>query len=225
MASTERMVQVKQGQTLLFEGDSMTSRLAPPAHDNWPFLRLMHWHRSYADIMQEWLFCNRPELDLKFRNSAVGGSSAGQILARFDAVVPVVRPDWIIMTTAHNDAAREIPLPQFREELTTYATRARDLCGARLFIVGGFAPCPGSPADHVERWPRLGGYYGVAREVAEAQQGAWLDLSEPLLAKTQALHRQCELHTIYSDGVHYNEVGNQIVAFLILEAMGLLSLH
>ena len=139
---------ISQGQTILFEGDSLTSRNSPPAHDTWPFLRLMNWDRTYADVIQEWLFANRPELDLKFRNSAVGGSSAGQILGRFDAIVPAVRPNWTIMTTAHNDAARKIPLEQFRNELSACASKARETCGARLFITGGFKPCPGLPADH-----------------------------------------------------------------------------
>jgi lysophospholipase L1-like esterase len=213
---------IEKGQTILFEGDSLTSRLTPPAHDNWPFLRLMSWHRTYADIMQEWLFCNRPELDLKFRNSAVGGSSAGEILARFDLIVPVVRPNWIIMTTAHNDVARQVPLDQFHRELTTYSTRARQTCGARLAVIGGFLPCPTLPAESMLLRPEMADYYRTARQAAESTGGVWLDIGPSLLAKATLLYQQHPLHTIYSDGGHFNEVGNQIVAFLVLEAMGML---
>jgi lysophospholipase L1-like esterase len=212
---------IQPNQTILFEGDSLTSRNMPPANDTWPFLRLMGWHRTYADVMQEWLFAARPELGLKFRNSAVGGSSMGQVLGRFDAVVPVVKPDWVILTTGHNDATRQIPLAQFEQEIATYARRLREATGGRIAIVGGMVACPGAPADVVEYLAKIPPYQVAARAAVESTGGVYIHLAEGLVRKTKALSDQYAGHTVYSDGVHLNELGAQVVAALVLQALGL----
>ncbi len=210
------LIELKHGQTLLFEGDSLTSRLSSPAHDTWPYLRLLNWQRTYADVIEEWLFCNLPEFGFQFRNSAVAGSSMGEILARFDINVPVIRPDWIIMTTMCNDGARGVTQSQFRHELLSYANSAYELCGVRLFIIGNFPALDNR---------NLAEYYTTAREVLTETHGVWFDIGEPLRAKEQTLTNINPVHTIFSDGeVHFNEVGNQIIAFLVLEAMGVLRL-
>ncbi len=214
-------MELHKGDLVLFEGDSITSRKMKPAYDDWPYLRLMYWDRTYADVVQEWLFCNRPDLHLKFRNSAVGGSAMSDVASRYEATVAALRPSWIILTTGHNDSAREVPLDVFAKQVEEYAFRAKALCHARVMIVGGLAPCPipeiHKPSAHHLRSPE---YYRVARAAVEKHGGAYVDVGQQLFAKAGELYRECDLHTIYSDGGHLNEVGNQIVATEVLVALG-----
>jgi hypothetical protein len=51
-----------------------------------------------------------------------------------------------------------------------------------------------------------------------------LDLGEALLWRAEQLKRQWPGHTIYSNGVHYNAVGNEIIANQVLVALELISI-
>ena len=209
---------------LLFEGDSLTARKAAPAFDDWPFLRLMNRHRSYADVVQEWLFCNRPELNLRFRNSAVGGSSIRNVTSRFDSVIATLKPNWIIMTLGANDCAQKIPLEEFRRMASDYAKRCHECCGARIMIVGGLRPCPPELDMDRPHYAEVPNYYAALQEAIAPHDGMYLDAGKRLYTNALELKRQCDLHTIFSDGGHFNEVANQILATEIIRALGAIEL-
>ncbi|MCW8132850.1 MAG: hypothetical protein KIS92_21060, partial [Planctomycetota bacterium] len=96
----------KRGDTIVFEGDSLTNRRRNPAMDTWPYLELMNWKRTYADEIARLLFCWRPDLRLNFRNAGVGGSSCREVENRWEKMVRPLKPNWIVMTLGGNDAAR-----------------------------------------------------------------------------------------------------------------------
>lgn len=98
------MITLQPNQTLLFDGDSMTALRSAPTLDQWPWLRITNNHRSWADIFSELLFAWRPDLHLSFRTAAVGGSTCRDLAERFDRTVIPIRPDWVFMTLASNDA-------------------------------------------------------------------------------------------------------------------------
>jgi len=215
-------IQIQRGDLILFEGDSITARKAPPAMDDWPFLRLMNWHRSYADVVQEWLFCNRPELALRFRNGAVGGSAIAEVASRFDPVVAALRPNLIVMTLGANDAARNTPLGGFEHAVREYARKTHELCGARILVVGGLRPCPPELEEPRPHWSRVPEYAAAVRRAISGFEGEYLDAGSRLYANAMELRRQCDLHTVFSDGGHFNEVANQILAAEVLRHLGLL---
>src|SRR5512146_2150541 len=111
---------LRVGQTVVFEGDSLTSRRTPPCLDDWPYLRLSNWQRTYAEEVAEWLFCNRPDLRLTFHTAAVGGSSCVELRERYEQRVKPLRPAWVILTLGGNDSARKVPLGEFRRTLDEY---------------------------------------------------------------------------------------------------------
>ena len=51
--------------------------------------------------------------------------------------------------------------------------------------------------------------------------GLFVDAGTPLLRKARALFKQSPAHTIYSDGGHFNPVGNLIIAAEVLRALGI----
>ncbi|MFO7958189.1 MAG: SGNH/GDSL hydrolase family protein [Candidatus Brocadiia bacterium] len=213
-------VVMEPGQTILFDGDSLTSRRRPGSLDTWPYLRLMNWDRGYADEMERLLFCLRPDLRLTFRNVAIGGYDSGQMLGKFDDSVLPWEPELVILTTGGNDASRQMPLDEFRRNVATYCERVRDECGGRVVFVGGFRPCPHMPAEKGEVYGRRMRYYDVQQEVAAEYGGRYVDAGTPLLRKAEELYEQAEIHTVYSDGGHFNAVGNTIIAAAVLAALG-----
>lgn len=211
------------GQTILFEGDSLTSRRTLPALDTWPFARLCNWDRTYADDVAEWLFCNRPDLELTFRNNAVSGSNIRGLLGRFSNIVPAVKPSWIILTIGNNDPNQGVPPDEFARDFREYCRRAMELCGARVVFLGWRRPCP-SPQDRMEKVEKLIPYHEQAQTILSDYDGVFVDIGSPLTEKLALLQRQHALHTIYSDGGHLNAVGSLIVATQVLAALGVIGL-
>lgn len=211
---------LQPGQTILFEGDSLTSRRVRPALDTWPFARLLNWDRTYADEVAGWLFCNRPDLNLQFRNNAVSGSNIRDLLGRFDAIVPVVKPAWIILTIGNNDPHQTISLEEFAAGFEQYCRRAREASGARAMFLGGRRPAPLNTPAAAEQFAKSVPYHDRARAILAAHEGVFVDIGTPLTEKLGQLQRQHPLHTIYSDGSHLNAVGSLIVTTQVLAALG-----
>jgi lysophospholipase L1-like esterase len=199
---------LKRGQMIVFEGDSITSRREPPSLDTWPFLRLMAWERTWADDFSEMLFCLRPDLKLKFRHGAVGGSAIPDVLARFDKFVAPHKPDWVIMTIGANDATRKISLKDFAAGMVELIKRVRKLSGGRVVFLGGKNKGKCIP------------YYRVLKRIAKSEGAMYVDIGKPLAAKAKQLKELHALHTIYSDGNHLNRIGSLIVAATALSALG-----
>jgi lysophospholipase L1-like esterase len=218
MPRTNRCL-LKPGQTIVFEGDSLTSRRMPPNLDTWPFLRLMNWHGSWADVISELLFCWRPDLNLKFRTAAVGGSSCRNLTERFERVVLPHRPDWVLLTLGGNDSAQQIPLTEFREKMTTYVRRVKKECSGRVAFISGFQPAPLYPKEKANLNARRQRYHRALKNIASREGALYIDAGTALKTRAQLLYRQSEYHTIYSDGGHFNAVGNIIIAGEVLRAL------
>lgn len=212
---------LKPGQRILFDGDSMTNRRTPPAFSRWPYLKLMNWHETYADQISQWLFCLRPDLNLSFTNAGVGGANSSQLLERFDSFVAPIKPHWVLMTIGGNDQARGMPLPEFRENLLTYAQKLHKVSRGRIAFVGNFPACHGYPKEKASRMAARRRYFRAVAEVARKVDGIYVDVSKPLASKAKTLYKQCPLHTIYSDGGHLNSVGSMIVAMEVIHALGI----
>ncbi len=200
-------------QIVLFEGDSITNRRMQPALDPWPFLRLANWDRTYADDVAEWLFANRPDLALTFHNNGVGGSTIRDLLARF-AIVPKLKPAWIILTIGNNDPHHGVTVKEFAASFAEYCRRAQEVCGARVMFLGGRRPARA----------KSGPYHQQARQLVAAQRGVFVDIGRALTTRQKLLQQQHELHTVFSDGAHLNAVGNLIVATQVLTALGVMVL-
>lgn len=208
------------GSTVLFEGDSLTGFRVPPCLDTWAWQRLSNAHIGYPERVGDWLFCNRPDLRLTVRNGAVGGSIMADVMTRFAAVTGALKPGLVVMTIGGNDMARGVPLATFREQVGEYCSRLA-AAGGRVIYLGNPAACHGAAPDLAERRAKAQPYYRSAAELVTAAGGLAVDLGPILLHRTEALRTQYDGHTIYHDGGHFNAVGNEILAGIVLRAMGL----
>ena len=208
-------------QTLIFEGDSMTRRSVAPCADNWPLVPMNNWNPSWADLVEEWIFAHRPDLQIKCRQTAIGGSSIIDLDHRYEEQVKPHRPAWIFLTLGSNDCnACDIPVKVFRERFATYVSRAQTDSGARFFYAGGFLPMPGLVREEIRRIERCQDHYETARGVVRASGGLAPEIAGPLKHKAEQHFAASTYHTFYSDGVHLNALGNHVLAALLLEALG-----
>ena len=214
---------LQPSQCIVFDGDSLTSRRTAPNLDTWPYLRLMNWDSSYAERVAEWLFCNRPDLRLSFRHAAIGGSTASQCLAHYETTVKPHKPSWVVMTVSGNDCRLKVPLKTFKATLIEYAQRLKQDSGGHLIILGGFKPFPFLDTDKPAFRERTK-YFKAIQQVLDAHNGIYVDVGTPLFQKAGQLYDLWNGHTLYSDGRHFNAVGNEIIATHVLQALGVLTL-
>ena len=138
-------IELKKEQTIIFDGDSATNRRKGDGLTDWPYLRMMKWNRNWADIFAELMFCWKPELNLKMKNVAVGGSKSYEILERFDEFVKPHNPDWVFVTIGGNDIAVKLSLKESQDNFRKYITKVQDDCDGNVIYLSRFKPAPHCP--------------------------------------------------------------------------------
>lgn len=211
---------LEPGQTLVFDGDSLTSRRRGTTFDTWPFLHMMNWQSTWADEVERLLFALRPDLGLSFRNVAVSGSTSRRLLDRFDDMLRPSEPDWVLLTCGGNDQTHGIEPEQFRQNISEYVRRVQDELHARVGFVDGWQPMPGAPRKVVDRHAARRHYYEVLQDVAGARNCLYIDAGAALARKAEAHYAASDWHTVYSDGSHFNALGSLIIAGEVLRAVG-----
>ena len=211
------------GSTILFEGDSLTAFRSQPCLDTWAWQRLTGAHYGYPEKVGDWIFCQRPDLGLTCRNGAVGGAVMADVLARFPTVTAGVKPGIVVMTIGSNDTTREVPVEELRTQTDEYCTRLAALCGGKVLYLGPIAAAHGASPSSADKRERAKPRYAAVAETVERHGGLAVDLGAVLVRKAEALAKLWPGHSIYHDGGHFNQVGNEIVAGVVLRALGLMT--
>ena len=214
---------LKHNEVIVFDGDSLTARRMGPSLNSWPYLRLSNWERQYPEMVDEWLFCNRPDLAITCKVAAIGGSTCKAMLERFDTMVRPHKPSLVVFTVGSNDDAQGVPMATFTAQLTDYVRQVQVLGGQVLYI-SGMKACPNLDAESARALDARQNFYRNGMDTVRSLQGQILDIGDVMKAKAEALVKLYPGHTVYSDGLHLNAIGNQIIATLVLEKLGVLSL-
>ena len=217
-------IELKKEQTIIFDGDSATNRRKGDGLTDWPYLRMMKWNRNWADIFAELMFCWKPELNLKMKNVAVGGSKSYEILERFDEFVKPHNPDWVFVTIGGNDIAVKLSLKESQDNFRKYITKVQDDCDGNVIYLSRFKPAPHCPEWKVKMEPERVERYAALEETVEECGAFIIDVGTGLLEKSMELVKQWEGHTTYCDAdSHYNHIGNTIIAGEVMKGLGLLN--
>lgn len=215
---------LKPQQSIVFEGDSLTSRRTPPALDTWPYLRLNNWHITYAERLSDWLFCNLPELRLRFCTSAVGGSTIRDVLRRYPTSIKPARPDWLIMTLGSNDCAQQIPLDEFTKAFDDLCRQVQTDSGGRVVWICA-RPSGAYDTPDKNRIP-YAAYRQTIEQTLDRYVGLVIDAAPVLAAKESALKQSWEHHTIYTGpDAHLNIIAAEIISTLILQKLGVITVN
>jgi lysophospholipase L1-like esterase len=216
-------IKPEPGSTILFEGDSLTSFRVKPCLDTWAWQRMTGAAYGYPERVGDWIFCHRPDLRLSVRNGAVGGSIMRDVLERWPAVEQL-KPGIVVMTIGSNDATRQVPIDDLRGQVATYCRRLRESCGGRVIHLGNLQPCHGSSDASAAKRHAASGHFAAVAEAVTAEGGLAVDLGSVLVRRAATLAELWNGHTIFHDGTHFNAVGSEIVAGVVLRALGLIEL-
>ena len=203
---------------IVFEGDSLSNRLMGVNKSDWPYLRMMNWNDSWTNTFEELAFSWMPELNLKFSNAAVGGSTIKNMLERFELHVEALKPKWIIVTVGHNDA-NMLECDEFAKLAEDYLNAVGEKTDAKVVFLINVVETPTGPGEKVY-YEKIAKNYETLQKLASETGNFCLDIGKGLFEKIRILKDQYEGHTIYGDGLHFNKLGNTIVAGEVLKAFG-----
>ncbi len=193
--------ELKQGETIVFLGDSITKAGAEP--------------EGYVSLFK--LFCGVNGYDVRVINAGIGGHKSNDMLARLDKDVLAHRPDWVSISCGVNDVwhgERGVPLPDYKKNMTEMVDRCLK-GGAKVLLLTATPIYEdlNSPENQ-----KLRGYNEFLRQLAKEKNVLLCDLFKAFESVYKA--KTSDEKVLTTDGVHMNGRGNRLMAREILQVLG-----
>ena len=202
--------QLKDGETIVFLGDSITQQGAG--------------EKGYVTLFRQALEKSRPTSDIKVIGAGIGGNKVPNLEARLNNDVLAHKPNVVVIYIGINDVwhstrGQGTEIGTFETGLRSLIKRCRD-AGARVILA--------TPSVIDEKHDgsnaldkMLDEYAAVSRKVGMETGTTLLDLRAAFIANLKEYNTANEPKGILTgDGVHLNDAGNRFVAVRMLEAVG-----
>lgn len=202
--------QLKDGETIVFLGDSITAQGAG--------------EKGYVTLFREAIEKSRPDSGIKIIGAGIGGNKVPNLEARLDKDVLSHKPDAVVIYIGINDVwhstrGQGTEIAAFETGLRSLIKRCND-AGARVVL--STPSVIGEKDDGSNELDKmLNEYTAVSRNVARETGATLLDLRAAFVANLKEYNTANESQGILTtDGVHLNDAGNRFVAVRMLEAVG-----
>jgi len=202
--------QLKDGETIVFLGDSITQQGAG--------------EKGYVTLFRQAIEKSRPDSGIKVIGAGIGGNKVPNLEARLDKDVLSHKPNVVVIYIGINDVwhstrGQGTEIGAFETGLRSLIKRCTD-AGARVIL--------STPSVIDEKHDgsnaldkMLDEYAAVSRKVAMETATTLLDLRAAFIANLKEYNTANEPKGILTgDGVHLNDAGNRFVAVRMLEAVG-----
>ena len=202
--------QLKDGETIVFLGDSITAQGAG--------------EKGYVTLFRQVIEKSPPDSGIKVIGAGIGGNKVPDLEARLDKDVLSHKPDAVVIYIGINDVwhstrGQGTEIAAFETGLRSLIKRCND-AGARVVL--STPSVIGEKYDGSNDLDRmLNEYSAVSRSVAMETGARLLDLRAAFIANLKEYNTANESQGILTtDGVHLNDAGNRFVAVRMLEAVG-----
>lgn len=210
MTGSTAMAQLKDGETIVFLGDSITKQGAG--------------EKGYVTLFQKAVDKARPDSGIKVIGAGIGGHKVPDLEKRLEKDVLAHKPNVVVIYIGINDvwhsqSGRGTAIDAYETGLTSLIKRCQD-AGARVILAT--PSVIGEKTDGTNGLDEmLEDYAAVSRKVAAAGGATLLDLRAAFSGHLRAYNVAGEKSGILTtDGVHLNDEGNRFVAVRMLEAVG-----
>lgn len=197
--------QLKDGDTLVFLGDSITEMGKQP--------------EGYVSLFQ--LFCDVNGYEVKIVNAGIGGHKSNDMLARLDKDVLSHKPAWVSISCGVNDVwhsfmenHKGVDLPDYQKNMTEIVDRCLQ-SGAKVVLLTA-TPIM-EKIDNPEN-QKLKDYNDFLRKLAQDKKIILCDLNAAF--QTSYKQKKDDKNLMTTDGVHMNPRGNRVMASEILKSLG-----
>ncbi len=215
-APLKKMI-LSDGDSIVFLGDSITHQCL------------------YTQYVEDFFYTRFPKMRLKIHNSGVGGAQAWDALQRFDRDVAAYKPKYVTVLLGMNDGRyqpyNEAIFRKYHKDMTEVITRIRKIGATPILMTptmydsraarmrgGRRAPAGG----RLELYNSVLSYYGTwLREVAVENGYGFVDMYGPLNNLTLQQRKTNPKFTLIPDSVHPAASGQLVMAYAIIEDMGL----
>jgi lysophospholipase L1-like esterase len=199
------------GDCVVFLGDSITHQ------------------RLYTQYVEDFLYTRFPKLRIKTHNAGVGGAQAWDALERFDRDVAAYKPKFVTVLLGMNDGRyqsyNEEIWKTYHDDMTTLVDRLVEIDATPILMTPTMYDSRAALARKrmpAENYNSVLAYYGTwLREVATKQGYGFVDMWGPLNNLTLAQRKTDPDFTMITDSVHPDAPGQLVMAYAIIEDMGL----
>jgi len=199
--AVERGFMLKDGETIVFLGDSITQAGTST--------------EGYITLFK--LACDVTGHEVKVINAGISGHKSNDMLARLQKDVIGRKPDWVSISCGVNDVwhgERGVPLPDYKRNMTQIADR----CLAAGIEVLLLTATPIYENPNSKENGKLAAYNEFLRQLAKENKVVLCDLNKAFLS-VYAMKRG-DKNLLTTDGVHMKPRGNRVMAREIFRALG-----
>ena len=202
---------LQDGDSIVFLGDSITHQ------------------RLYTQYVEDFFYTRYPKLRFKIHNAGVGGAKAWDALERFDRDVAAYKPKYVTVLLGMNDGQYQ-PFNQeiwqtYFDNMSKLVERIVEINATPILMTPTMYDSRAAlarkrkPADH---YNSVLTYYGTwLREVATDNGYGFVDMWGPLNNLTITQRKKDASFTMIKDAVHPDAPGQLVMAYAIIEDMGL----
>ena len=207
----------ENGQTVLFQGDSVTDCLRDRSDDT-------SLGCGYPNKISEIYHSLFPLNNVTFLNKGVSGNRSTDLLERYDADFKAIQPDFISILIGINDCWRRYDAndptscEQFEKNYRTLLEKIKaDIPHAKIMLIEPYVlpSVPGREEWHEDLDPKINVVHTLAREYADY----FLPLNGIMNAASVCRYTCKELT---EDGVHPSQVGHAVIADAYFKTLGIL---
>ena len=203
---------VEAGQTVLFQGDSITDAGRGAMDPD-------NLGGGYAMMAASWFSAAYPELNVTFLNRGISGHRAIDLEGRWERDCLELKPDWVSIMIGINDTWRAFDsgaptsTEAYAQSYRTILTQTRDTLAAQLILIEPFVlPFPEDrKAWRADLDPRI--------QVVRALADEFDAILVPLDGIMNAAAEQREPAFWAPDGVHPTPAGHALIAQSWLRAV------
>ena len=204
----ERQVALKDGDRIIFFGDSLTALAGQEAPKQ-------HVTKGYVRIVRETLQAKHNDKKIEVDWVATGGHTVPDLLRRVDNDVIAKKPTIVVIQIGCNDA-RRIPKETFRTSLEQLIDK---LQGVGIQVIQCTLTSVGEQHDGTNKDDsKLEEFAEVERDVARAKNVPLNDLRKAFVAYWKKNNPENKPSGILTyDGNHFNQTGHEFVAQQMLK--------
>ncbi len=201
-----------ENERIVFLGDSITQAGAGP--------------NGYVTLVRKAIEKHRPDANIEVIGAGISGNRVPDLQARLKKDVLDRKPTVVVIYIGINDVWHSIrdrgtSKEDFQAGLVDIITQIQD-AGAKVILS---SPSVIGERVAAENPLKLDGmldeYRKIGQEVAKKKSVAYLDLRGAFHEKLKKINtKDAEKNVLTTDGVHLNAAGNQFVAEVMLDALG-----
>ena len=155
--------------------------------------------------------------------AGAGGHKSNQMLARLERDVLSRKPQWMALSCGVNDVyhahlpgRKGVPLADYRRNITEILDRCA-IAGVRVILL---TPTMITEDPDDAQNTELEAYCVWLRKIAAERKLPIADLNADMRRRVSALRGGDGTNKLTKDGIHMNDIGNEMMACGVLAAMG-----